>query len=207
MSFQKRIVIGFLILTISLISCDKGKKEFALIQDDPTVESLERFLANYPNHGLSIQAKMMRDSLVYSSIIHLNDVDTLKWFLNTYNTSKLLPRVKADLELLNHEIKMINKRDNLSTIELKIKELYGDRLSFWGTIDVQHTISFGSKEDVKKETIDRLKNVAPGGGLILGSTHNVQYSEVAIDNILTFYETVNKFGKYPIKILDYVEEG
>lgn len=84
-----------------------------------------------------------------------------------------------------------------------LKKKYGDRLSFWGTLDVQHTLSFGNKEDVKREVIDRLKNVAAGGGLVLGSTHNVQYSERAIENLLTFYDTMDKYGNYPIKINKY----
>jgi len=103
-------------------------------------------------------------------------------------------------ELINIGVDILNPIQPDCMPPRQINKKYGKRLSFWGTIDVQHTLSFGSKEDVKKETINRLKNVAPGGGLILGSTHNVQYSENAIENLLAFYETVQKYGKYPIKI-------
>lgn len=81
-----------------------------------------------------------------------------------------------------------------------LKRRYGKKLSFWGSIDVQHTLSFGTPKDVEDEVRQRLKTVAPGGGLILGSTHNVQFSENAIKNVLKFYEVVKKFGRYPIKI-------
>lgn len=80
-----------------------------------------------------------------------------------------------------------------------LKKEYGQKVSFWGTIDVQHTLSFGESSDVEKEVIDRLKNIAVGGGLILGSTHNVQYSERAIENLLTFYNVIKKYGNYPIE--------
>lgn len=83
-----------------------------------------------------------------------------------------------------------------------LKKRYGKRLSFWGTVDVQHTFSFGTPADVANEVKERLRNVAPGGGLILGSTHNIQMSENAIGNVLKFYEVVKNYGGYPIKIND-----
>lgn len=82
----------------------------------------------------------------------------------------------------------------------EMKKNYGEKLSFWGTVDVQHTLSFGKPEDVEKELKHRLKNVAIGGGLILGSTHNVQMSEKAVDNLLKFYEFMKQYGNYPIKV-------
>jgi len=81
-----------------------------------------------------------------------------------------------------------------------LKKRYGRNLSFWGTVDVQHTLPFGTPEDVENEVKERLKTVAPGGGLILGSTHNVQFSENAVENVLKFYKVVKEFGSYPIKV-------
>jgi len=81
-----------------------------------------------------------------------------------------------------------------------LKRRYGRRLAFWGTIDVQHTLFLGTQDDVRNEVIKRLKTIAPGGGLLLGSTHNVQMSENAIDNLREFYETVRTFGSYPITV-------
>jgi len=54
-------------------------------------------------------------------------------------------------------------------------------------------------DDVVKETIDRLKYVAPGGGLILGPAHNVQ-AQVSVEKIMAFYDTVKKHGAYPIRV-------
>ena len=79
-----------------------------------------------------------------------------------------------------------------------IKKRYGSRLSIWGTIDVKRSLSFGKPDDVEKEVLLRLKTIAPGGGLILGSTHNVQPSPNAVANLQRFYKVVKKFGSYPI---------
>jgi uroporphyrinogen decarboxylase len=56
----------------------------------------------------------------------------------------------------------------------KLKRAYGDRLSFWGTIDIQRTLPRGTPEEVRAEVMTRLETVGRGGGLILGPTHNVQ---------------------------------
>jgi len=80
-----------------------------------------------------------------------------------------------------------------------LKKKFGNELTFWGTIDNQRTMPFGSVEDVINETKLRLRTVAPGGGLILGPAHNVQ-PQVPIENIMAFYETAKRFGTYPINI-------
>jgi uroporphyrinogen decarboxylase len=56
----------------------------------------------------------------------------------------------------------------------KVKQEFGDKLCFWGTIDEQHTLPFGRPEDVRQEVADRLATVGRGGGLIIGPTHHVQ---------------------------------
>jgi uroporphyrinogen decarboxylase len=81
----------------------------------------------------------------------------------------------------------------------ELKKKFGKQLTLWGTIDNQETMPFGSVQDVIEETKLRLKTVAPGGGLLLGPAHNVQ-SQVPIENIMAFYETVKKFGTYPIRL-------
>ena len=86
---------------------------------------------------------------------------------------------------------------SLSPEELKSK--FGDRLTIWGSIDNQDTIPFGSPADVEEEVISRLKNVAPGGRLILGPSHSVQ-PDAPVENMMTFYETAKKHGNYPISI-------
>jgi uroporphyrinogen decarboxylase len=58
---------------------------------------------------------------------------------------------------------------------------------------------FGSVQDVIDETKLRLKTVAPGGGLILGPAHNVQ-PQVSVEKIMAFYDTVKKYGAYPIRV-------
>jgi len=76
---------------------------------------------------------------------------------------------------------------------VKLKELYGDRLCFDGTIGVQSTLPFGSPEDVAQEIKDRVSTLGPTG-LILGPTHAMQ-PDVPIENILTMYKAALKYGR------------
>ena len=80
-----------------------------------------------------------------------------------------------------------------------LKKRFGKKLTFWGTLDNQHTVPFGSAGEVEKEVLQRLRDVAPGGGLIIGPAHNVQ-PITPIDNLRTIYGTVMDKGRYPISL-------
>ncbi len=75
----------------------------------------------------------------------------------------------------------------------ELKEEFGDRLCFHGGIDIQHTLPFGSTEDVKQEVEDRIRVLGKDGGYILVSTHNIQ-NDTPIENILTMYETAANYA-------------
>ncbi len=69
----------------------------------------------------------------------------------------------------------------------QLKRTYGDRLCFWGSIDEQHTLPFGTPQEVRDEVALRLKTIGKNGGLILSPTHHVQL-DTPLDN---FWAMVN----------------
>ena len=71
-----------------------------------------------------------------------------------------------------------------------IKEKYGDKLTFWGTVSVQKTMPFGTPEDVRREVRLRLRTVGRDGGLILAPAHVLQ-PEVPLENIKAFFEAAD----------------
>jgi uroporphyrinogen-III decarboxylase len=79
----------------------------------------------------------------------------------------------------------------------RLKKEYGDKLTFWGTVDIQEVLPFGTPEDVANEVKLRVQTVGKGGGLIISPAHNIQ-CEVPLANILSFYESAKKFGRYPL---------
>jgi len=71
----------------------------------------------------------------------------------------------------------------------ELKGQYGDRLCFWGTVDEQQTLPFGTPEQVRAEVLERLRTVGRGGGLILAPTHHVQL-DTPLENLRAMVETV-----------------
>lgn len=71
----------------------------------------------------------------------------------------------------------------------RVKADFGDRLCFWGTIDEQHTLPFGTPEDVRREVRSRLRTVGRGGGLILAPAHHVQL-DTPLENLWAMVEAV-----------------
>ena len=78
-----------------------------------------------------------------------------------------------------------------------LKKRFGKNLAYWGTVDIQEVLPFGTPEDVENEVKLRIRTVGPGGGLILGPSHNIQ-PDVPLENTLSFYRAVKKYGRYPV---------
>jgi uroporphyrinogen decarboxylase len=73
----------------------------------------------------------------------------------------------------------------------KLKQKYGDRLCFWGSMDEQHTLPFGSPQDVRTEVLARLKTLGQNGGLIIGPTHHVQL-DTPMENFWAMVNTITQ---------------
>jgi uroporphyrinogen decarboxylase len=71
----------------------------------------------------------------------------------------------------------------------EMKRRYGRNLSFWGTIDEQRTLPFGTPEGVRAEVRSRLGTVGKDGGLIIGPTHHVQL-DTPLENFWAMVETI-----------------
>jgi uroporphyrinogen decarboxylase len=78
-----------------------------------------------------------------------------------------------------------------------LKKKYGNNMSYWGSIDTQRVLPFGSPEDVRMEVRRRIDDLAQGGGYVLGPCHNIQ-AEVSPENICTMYEEARRYGQYPL---------
>jgi uroporphyrinogen decarboxylase len=72
-----------------------------------------------------------------------------------------------------------------------IKQRFGDRLSFWGTVSVQRTMPFGTPSDVRAEVQARIRDVGRDGGLILAPAH-VLMPETPWENIVAFFEAADE---------------
>lgn len=80
-----------------------------------------------------------------------------------------------------------------------LKRDFGDKLTFWGSIDTKHVMPSGSTQVVENEVKKRIHDLAPGGGFVLAAVHNLQPG-VPPQNICAMYEAGRKYGKYPINL-------
>jgi uroporphyrinogen-III decarboxylase len=78
----------------------------------------------------------------------------------------------------------------------EIKEKFGDRICLIGNIDVTHTLPFGTKDEIMSQTIDCIRNAAPGGGYVLASDHSL--TGVSLERANIMFDIGRKHGVYPI---------
>ncbi len=74
----------------------------------------------------------------------------------------------------------------------KLKPLYGDRLVFFGNIDVRKLA--GSREEIEEEIRTKVTSAKQGGGYIYHSDHSVP-SNVSFENYCFAVEMVKKYGE------------
>jgi uroporphyrinogen-III decarboxylase len=80
----------------------------------------------------------------------------------------------------------------------RLKREFGHRIVFWGGgVDTQKTLPFGTPEEVRAEVTDRLRTLAPGGGYVFGSIHNIQASTPP-ENIVAMFDAARTVGQYPV---------
>jgi len=77
----------------------------------------------------------------------------------------------------------------------ELKREYGGDISFWGGIDTSHVLPFCGPQEVRAEVRRRIDELAPGGGFVLASVHNVQ-PEVPPENVVAMLEAAADYGAY-----------
>jgi uroporphyrinogen decarboxylase len=77
----------------------------------------------------------------------------------------------------------------------KLKAQYGRDLTFWGGIDTQWVVPFGTAEQVRQEVRRRIEDLAEGGGFVLAAVHNIR-PEVKPENICAMFDAALEYGRY-----------
>lgn len=75
----------------------------------------------------------------------------------------------------------------------ELKRDFGEQVIFHGGMDNQHTLAFGSVDDVREEVAYNLEVLGAGGGYILAPCHNIQAISPP-ENIVAMYETGYALG-------------
>ena len=108
---------------------------------------------------------------------------------NDGNCRRIVPdMIAAGIDLLNP----IQWR-SAGMDRAELKRDFGDKIIFHGAMDNQHTLPFGSREDVRQEVLDNLRLLGAGGGYILAPCHNIQ-PITPPENVVAMYETGYECG-------------
>ncbi len=102
-------------------------------------------------------------------------------------------------DLVEVGLDVLNPIQPLAMDPARLKKRYGRRLSFWGAVDDQKVLPFGSPAQVEEEVRLRLSQLAPGGGYILCPSHNIQPT-TPMENVRAFYRAARRHSAYPLRV-------
>ena len=78
----------------------------------------------------------------------------------------------------------------------ELKKRFGKDLTFYGGgVDTQHVLPHGTPEEVRDEVKRRIDDLAPGGGFIFNTVHNIQ-ADVPPENIMAMGKALAEYGVY-----------
>ena len=110
--------------------------------------------------------------------------DSGKYVINNVcgNVEPLLP----DLIEIGLDVLESVQPEAMNVYEMKRK--YGDKITFYGGLGCQHTLAFGTPDEVRAEIRKLREEMSRGGGYILSSAKPIN-KEVPLENMIAAYET------------------
>jgi uroporphyrinogen decarboxylase len=77
-----------------------------------------------------------------------------------------------------------------------LKRDFGKDIVFWGGgIDTQAVLPHGSPQAVKDDVRRNIEALAPGGGYVFNTVHNIQ-ADVPPENVIAMWEALQEYGVY-----------
>jgi uroporphyrinogen decarboxylase len=139
-------------------------------------------------HRMMISPKMWREYLKPRMATFISELKGINpnvkvAYHSDGNVEPIIP------ELIEIGLDVLNPIQPASMAPAMLKKQYGKRLCYWGTLDEQHTLPFGSPQDVEHEVLHRLEHVGYDGGLILAPTHHVQL-DTPLSNFWAMVDTI-----------------
>ncbi len=133
-----------------------------------------------------------RHSKLFSFIKKSAQVSVKVFFHSCGAVRKLLPDlIEAGIDILNPvQVSAVG----MDTRELK-KEFGKDLVFYGGGVDTQYVLPRGTVEQVKDEVKRRIDDLAPGGGFVFTTVHNIQ-ADVPPQNIMAMWEALQEYGVY-----------
>ena len=98
--------------------------------------------------------------------------------------------IDCDLDILQSLQPEAAKMDPLA-----LKTEFGNRLAFQGGVSIQKVLPYGSPAEVREHVKLLISIMAPGGGYIACTSHNIQ-ADTPLANVEALFEAYHEFGQY-----------
>ncbi|MCC6681941.1 MAG: hypothetical protein IT445_13660 [Phycisphaeraceae bacterium] len=79
-----------------------------------------------------------------------------------------------------------------------LRDRFGGRISFYGGVDTQHLMPFGTVEQIERQVVRLIEVLGEQGGYIAAASNAVQ-PDVPVENILALYRTAREY-RYPLTV-------
>lgn len=142
--------------------------------------------------GIQTQAFMSRE--MYRSMVmkhHAREIEAIR----RHTRAKVIMHSDGAIydlipDLIEAGVQVINPvQVNAQGMDSKnLKREFGRDLCFWGAIDTQVVLPYGSPADVAAEVRRRVEDLGRGGGYVVASVHCIQ-AEVPPENVVAMFET------------------
>ncbi|MHB8994278.1 MAG: uroporphyrinogen decarboxylase family protein [Armatimonadota bacterium] len=148
-------------------------------------------------HSPAMRPELFRELMVprykrYFSAIKAKAPHIKVFFHSCGCVYPLLPDlIESGIDILNPV--QVNAAEMGDTARLKRE--FGSDLIFWGGIDTQKVMPHGTPQDVKDEVKRRIEDLAPGGGYVFDTVHNIQ-ADVPGENVIAMAEALDEYGWY-----------
>lgn len=122
---------------------------------------------------------------------YVKENSSMKVFLHSCGSIyRLLPDlVEIGLEIVNPV-----QTQSFEMDELRLKEEFGDKLTFWGGgADTRRILHSGTPGEVRADVLRRCDIFAPGGGFVWNTIHNIT-PDVPPQNIIAMFDAVREFN-------------
>lgn len=118
--------------------------------------------------------------------------NTKIFFHSCGNVRPLLPDfIEVGVDILNP---VHIRATGMNPVELKRD--FGKAIVFWGGgVDTQDVLPYGTPQEVKEDVRRNIDALAPGGGFVFNTVHNIQ-ADVPPENIVAMWEALQECGIY-----------
>jgi hypothetical protein len=95
--------------------------------------------------------------------------------------------IEAGFDILNPVQTSASRMDPQHLVDT-----YGGRIVFWGGgVDTQHTLPFGTADEVRTQVVERVKIFSRKNGFVFNTIHNIQCN-TPVENVLAMFESLGR---------------